>query len=163
MRAPSIRTDRARGVGLLAELAGRRFLAGSVGAYFLGFAVFGMIARRSNTVLYLVVTATLVGVFTFIHLKVGLSDGELRALALLGFFHLAGGLLQTGSDRILYNMPVGPYPLQIDRLVHAFGGGTLALVAWRMLRARAPDVDALFLVALAAMGATGLLAPRRWR
>lgn len=143
---------------LWGEIRRRRLLVGFVAIYYVGFAAFGVAAHRSNTGLYLVVTAALIVVFTQIHVRVCLSDRELRALAVLGFLHLAGGLVPAGGERILYNVGLAPYPLEVDRLVHAFGAALLTLVAWRMLRARVPSLDgvAIFLVALAGMGASAL-------
>jgi hypothetical protein len=89
---------------LWSEVSRQRLVVGFVAAYLAGFAAFGIVAHRSNTGLYLIVASGLVAVFTMIHVFVGLSSGELRALALLGFLHLAGGLIPAGGDRILYNV-----------------------------------------------------------
>lgn len=129
------------------------FAASSYGALM----TFGLLARRPNTVLYGCVMAALIAVLVGVHLRVGLPDRLLWALALLGLLHLAGGLIPLGEGRILYNLRLAPYPLKYDRLVHALGSTIMSLVAWRMLRPHLPVTDRVpgvfvLLVGLAGMG-----------
>jgi hypothetical protein len=141
------------------ELTRSRVLIICVSSYYLVAVVVGFLTGQSNTALYAVVTAALIGLFSWIHLRFGLSDELLWALAVLGAVHLAGGLIPTGADQILYNARLPIYPLQLDRLVHAYGTGVLTLVAWQVMRR---DVGALpigvaaTVAALAALGAAAL-------
>jgi hypothetical protein len=143
------------------EVGGHRGLVALVATYFVAFLAFGVMARRSNTVQYAIVTACLIALFTWIHVVVGLPDRLLWALALLGLFHLAGGLIPVGGDRILYNLPLRPHPLAVDRLVHAFGAAVVTLVGWQiprphLLPAMRTPWAALCLVGLAGMGACAI-------
>jgi hypothetical protein len=50
------------------------------------------------------------------------------------------------------------YPLEVDRVVHAFGAAVVTLVAWRVLRSRVSVLDGsvFVLVALAGLGVSAL-------
>ncbi len=122
-----------------------------------GGAIFlGVLARRPNTALYSSVIILLVAVFAGVHLWIGLPDRLLWALAILGLFHLAGGLIPLSDDRILYNLPLAPFPLQLDRLVHAFGSAVVALVAWHALRPNLVTSDRVPWAAVVLVGAAGM-------
>jgi hypothetical protein len=139
------------------ELVRCQVLVTFVASYYLIAVAAGSLTGQTNTALYAVVTAALIGLFSWIHLRFGLSDGSLWALAFLGALHLAGGLIPVGEDQILYNARFAIYPLQLDRLVHAYGAAVLTLVAWQVVRsetkARATGI-AVAVTALAALGAT---------
>lgn len=139
------------------ELVRRQVLVTFVASYYLIAVAAGVLTGQSNTALYAVVTAGLIGIFSWIHLRFGLSDGLLWALAFLGALHLAGGLIPVGEDQILYNARFAIYPLQLDRLVHAYGAAVLTLVAWQVLRHETkarPTGVTVAVTALAALGAT---------
>jgi hypothetical protein len=141
------------------ELLRCRVLVAFVTSYYLIAVFAGFLTGQSNTALYSIVTAALISLFSWIHLRYGLSDGLLWALAVLGALHLAGGLIPTGQDQILYNARFAIHPLQLDRLVHAYGTAVLTLIAWQVVRR---DTDALpvgaavAVTALAALGAAAL-------
>lgn len=135
-----------------------------VAAAYGGALLLGVLARRPNTALYSSVIILLVAVFAGVHLWIGLPDRLLWALAILGLFHLAGGLIPLSDDRILYNLPLAPFPLQLDRLVHAFGSAVVALVAWHALRPNLVTSDRVPWAAVVLVGAAGMgvRRSRRW-
>src|SRR5881409_381039 len=137
------------------ELVRSRVLVAFVATYYLFAVAAGFLTGQPNTVLYSVVTAVLIGLFTWIHLRSGLGDGLLWALAILGALHLAGGLIPTGGDQILYNVRLPIYPLQLDRLVHAYGTAVLTLVAWQVLRGEVDPKPTGLIVAVTALAALG--------
>jgi hypothetical protein len=128
-------------------------LVALVAVSYSGILFAGVLSRRSNTVLYGSVIMALIVAFGIVHLHVGLPDKLLWALALLGLLHLAGGLIPLGEGQILYNMPLGVFPLQVDRVVHAFGSAVVALVAWQAVRGHLIGARPIpWLVVLAGMG-----------
>lgn len=67
-------------------------------------------------------------------------------------------MIPIGEGRILYDLPLVLYPLQVDRLVHGFGSAIICLVAWEVLRSHLTATDrvpwsVVYLVALVGMGA----------
>lgn len=136
-------------------------LVAFVGAYIVGFGLFGALTGRPETPVYLIVMIAAVVLVLSIHERVGLSAATLWAFAVWGAAHMAGGLIPTGPNRVLYNTLIGPEPFQYDRFVHAFGYAIASVVAWKtILRhstpvARAPWGLAI-IAGLAGMG-VGLL------
>jgi hypothetical protein len=137
------------------ELVRCRTLVTFVAAYYVIAVVAGSLTGQSNTALYSVVTAALIGLFGWIHLRYGLSDRSLWALAVLGALHLAGGLIPIDGAQILYNARFPVYPLQLDRLVHAYGAAVLTLVCWQILRAETDSRPTGIVVAVTAFAALG--------
>jgi hypothetical protein len=142
---------------LRAEFTRHRRLVVSVVVTYAGALIAGLITHRSNAVLYGWVIAGLIAIFVNVHLRVNLPSRLLWALALLGLLHLAGGLIPLDEKRILYDLPLFPFPLQVDRLVHAFGSAAVALVVWETLKpylaaARPIPWFVVIVVGLAGMG-----------
>jgi hypothetical protein len=138
------------------QLSRRRPLVVFVAAYLVAWLVFGIVADRSNTVMYAGTIAVLIAIFTWLDVKVGLPGWLLWGLALLGFLHLAGGLVPVGDERILYNVQLPLHPLALDRLVHAYGAALMALVIWEVLRRDVADADPVPWSVLVAVGLAGM-------
>jgi hypothetical protein len=104
--------------------------------YVVGFLAYGLIAGSRLTIAY-AITIVLVGlIVSFAQATVRFSRGVLWALALWGFLHMAGGLIEF-TDAVLYNIAWGVPVVRYDRLVHAFGFGTTTAMCWQILRNRA--------------------------
>jgi Predicted membrane protein (DUF2238) len=87
---------------------------------------------------------------------VGFTTPLLWCLVAWAVLHMAGGLISTGTNRVLYNESLGIPGIHYDRLVHAFGFGTATVACWQALRryppAPVPTVGLVVLAALAGMG-----------
>jgi hypothetical protein len=117
----------------------------------------GFAANRPNTLLYGCVIVGLLTVFVILDIHVHLPTSLLWALAFLGLVHLVCGLVPLEGKQILYNLSLAPFPLQVDRLVHAFGSALLVLVVWETIRphvAVAPEAPwaVVIVLFLAGMG-----------
>ncbi len=88
---------------------------------------------------------------------VGFTTPLLWCMVAWATLHLAGGLVVTGSHRVLYNQPLGVPGIHYDRLVHAFGFGTATVACWQAVRRYPPaPVPTAGLVILAALAGLGL-------
>ena len=142
----------------------RPWLAGFVLAYLAFFTVLGVAVGAKLTFPYLVIVAALVVAVARLDARFDLGTPVLVALAVWGLAHIAGGVVQLGNDRILYNAVFWPDLIRYDRLVHALGFGSATLACAKVLRhwlpggpaqarfATAPTV----LVVLAGMGVGGI-------
>lgn len=105
-------------------------------AYLIGLATYGLIAGSRLTIAYAVTVVGLALVVASLQGGLRLSRGILWALAIWGFLHMAGGLIEF-TDAVLYNIDWGIPVVRFDRLVHAFGFGTTTALCWQVLRNRA--------------------------
>lgn len=100
--------------------------------YLLAFTAFGVVTTAPLTGPYaLVVGAGLIGVAAADR-RVGFSPFVLVGLCVWGAAHMAGGLVQLGDDRILYNARAAW--VRYDNAVHFFGFGVAGLACWEALR-----------------------------
>jgi hypothetical protein len=105
------------------------------------FGPYGYATGSTNTTTYML-TVT-VGVLVVRGLRrTPLPDALALALAAQAVLHLAGGLVNVGSD-VLYNASIGSFVtslqthvLQYDHLVHAFGSVVGTLTLWTLLAPR---------------------------
>jgi Predicted membrane protein (DUF2238) len=88
---------------------------------------------------------------------VGFTTPLLWCLVTWAVLHMAGGLISTGTNRVLYNESLGIPGIHFDRVVHAFGFGTATVACWQALRRYPPaPVPTVGLVVLAALAGLGL-------
>jgi hypothetical protein len=87
---------------------------------------------------------------------VGFTTPLLWCLVARAALHMAGGLISTGTNRVLYNESLGIPGIHYDRVVHAFGFGAATVACWQALRryppAPVPTVGLVILAALAGLG-----------
>jgi uncharacterized membrane protein YjdF len=140
-------------VGALRQTARRHPALGAVTlAYLVGFAVFGAATGAPLTVPYAVVVAAgLVGVAVADD-RARFSAGVLVGLCVWGAAHMAGGLVDLGGGRILYNATAAPW-LRYDNAVHFVGFGVAGVACWEAL-VRHVAVDGLGRRATAALVCT---------
>lgn len=108
---------------------------------------------------YIVVVALITVVVAIIHRRVELSHASLWALFVWAAVHMAGGMLPLPAPTgVLYNLWVIPGLLKYDQLVHAYGFGLTAWVAWQALRrvVRPGFERSIGVLAAAALAAAGL-------
>lgn len=83
---------------------------------------------------YIAVVALLMVIVTLIHRRYSLTLPMLWALWLWAALHMAGGLVPLPAPTgVLYNFWLIPGRLKFDQVVHAYGFGVTAWVAWRVL------------------------------
>ena len=88
---------------------------------------------------------------------VGFTTPLLWCLVAWAVLHMAGGLISTGTNRVLYNESLGIPGIHYDRVVHAFGFGTATVACWQALRRYPPaPVPTVGLVVVAALAGLGL-------
>jgi uncharacterized membrane protein YjdF len=88
---------------------------------------------------------------------VGFTTPLLWCLVAWAVLHMAGGLISTGTNRVLYNESLGIPGIHYDRVVHAFGFGAATVACWQALRRYPPaPVPTAGLVILAALAGVGL-------
>lgn len=125
---------------MLRTLRAHAGLVAFAGAYVVGFAVYGVLAKSPLTVSYVLTMVLAGGFVATVHGRVGFSRAVLWALGVWGLLHMAGGIVQLDDGRVLYNAALVPWPLQYDRLVHAFGFGTATIACWQALREKLAPV-----------------------
>lgn len=117
-------------------------LAGAVAAYIAAWCGYGVAAGSRNTGFY-------VGTVAAVALGVAAADARVRfsrlvltGLALWGFGHLAGGLVELAGpgDRILYNAVFLRWG-HFDNVVHFVGFGTAGIAVWEATRSWLPALD----------------------
>lgn len=128
------------GTGADARLLPLRPGEGPLAAY----AVFGLGAAAAlatgtggyEFLFYIAVVAAIMLVVWVVHRRVGLSRASLWALLAWATLHMAGGMLPLPAPTgVLYNLWLIPRVLKYDQLVHAYGFGVTAWVAWQVLGA----------------------------
>lgn len=108
-------------------------IAATVAAYLVGFVVFGMATGSRLTVPYgAMVAAGALGV-AYLDSRVGLTRTALVGLALWGAGHLAGGIVELGDGRILYNGLFTRW-VHFDNVVHFVAFGSSGMAAWEAMR-----------------------------
>ncbi len=108
---------------------------------------------------YIAVVAAIMFVVWVVHRRVGLSHASLWALFAWATLHMAGGMLPLPAPTgVLYNLWLIPRVLKYDQLIHAYGFGVTAWVAWQVLGAVVRPEARLSRVVLAAsaLSAMGL-------
>jgi hypothetical protein len=114
-------------------------LASVVGVYIVAWAVYGLVAGSRLAAPYIVIVAAVALAIAAADAKVHFSMLVLVGLAVWGFGHLAGGLvdLEGPGDRILYNAVFLRWG-HFDNVVHAIGFGTAGIGVWEATRAWLP-------------------------
>ena len=120
---------------------GRRHpvLSAVVTAYIVGWAVYGLVAGSRNAASYVVIVAVLALAIAAADTRVHFSLLVLVGLAIWGFGHLAGGLIELDGpgDRILYNGVFLRWG-HFDNVVHAIGFGIAGIAVWEAIRSWMP-------------------------
>jgi energy-coupling factor transporter transmembrane protein EcfT len=125
-------------------------------------------AGRSNGefMIYIGVLIVIFCFVAFLHWRIKLQTSSLWALALWGFWHMAGGLVPVpqswpieGDIRVLYSWWIIPDTLKYDHVIHAYGFGVTTWVCWQGMRAAVrpygqlrPTFGVLVLCVTAGMG-----------
>jgi len=110
-----------------------RLLTAFAFAYTAAFVAYGIATRARETFVYLAVIIIGMIVVSNLYAQVGLTTGVLWGLSIWGAAHMAGGLINRGTD-VLYNQKLWPEVIHYDRIVHAFGFGFGTIAAWQALR-----------------------------
>ena len=125
-------------------------------------ATFAILSGGTEFLFYIVVVAILMVVVTILHRRVRLAHSSLWALFAWAVLHMAGGMIPlphpiVKGGGVLYNFWPLPGLLRYDQLIHAYGFGITAWVAWQSLRTIVrPPYTSFGLLAAAAMVAAGL-------
>jgi hypothetical protein len=106
-----------------------------VAGYIVAWSAYGLIAGSRNTASYVVIVSVVALAVAAADARVHFSLLVLVGLAIWGFGHLAGGLvdLEGPGDRILYNAVFLRWG-HFDNVVHAIGFGTSGIAAWEATR-----------------------------
>lgn len=88
--------------------------------YIAGFGLWGAVNDNDLTAPYLLTMALALPMVLFFESRFALGPAVLRSLALLGFVHMAGALVQI-DGRSLYSLWIVGDVLRFDQLVHAAG------------------------------------------
>ncbi len=129
-----------------------------VGLLVAGFTVYGIAIDAHLAVPYaLVVTGGALTVAS-IHERVGLTSDALWGLALWATGHMAGGTIQLGGGRVLYNAWLLPHhALRYDQAVHVVGFGFATLVcAQALARWLAPNASRFGVGVITVMAGLGV-------
>jgi hypothetical protein len=126
-----------------------------VAAYVAVFLVYGLAIGASVTIPYAVLIAGGAVFVGWLEPPVGFSRLVLVGLTLWGFGHLAGGIVDIGDDRVLYNALIGGQ-LHFDNVVHFIGFGSAALLWWEATRPWLPALDGHLLGIWAAVWFAGM-------
>ncbi len=94
-----------------------------------GFGVYGLVARASLTIPYLVLVVALGAVVLRLDRSVAFSEVVAVGLTAWAVAHLAGGLIELDGDRVLYNAVLLPH-VRYDNVVHFVGFGVAGIAAW---------------------------------
>jgi hypothetical protein len=137
-----------------------RILVIVVAAYVAGFVVYGLAIGAAVTIPYALLIVGGAAFIAWVEPPGGFSRLVLVGVTLWAFGHLAGGIVDIGDDRVLYNALIGGQ-LHFDNIVHFIGFGSAALVWWEATRPWLPVLDGHLLgiwaaVWLAGMGAGAL-------
>jgi len=138
---------------------GERLLAGLSTTGLAAAAVLAVTSGGKEFLFYIAVVALImVGVF-LIHRRVNLSHASLWALFAWAVLHMLGGMwVLPSTGDVLYNFWLIPCFLKYDQLIHAYGFGITAWVAWQALCsiARPEFHGSAGLLSAAALAAMGL-------
>ena len=115
------------------KLERERALLGFFLVYYAALLAYGITTGNPQTVFYAVFIAIGVFVVARLYLRHGLSRLVLWGLALWGFMHMVGGLIEL-DGKVLYEHSLGAAQLRFDKFVHFFGFGFAALAAYELLR-----------------------------
>ncbi len=147
-------------VGLGGVVRRRPWLVAAVAAYLVGFTVFGLATGAPLAVPYFFVVLVLALVVGLLDARFDLGGPVLWSLAVWGAAHMAGGVISTGGDDVLYGERFVIDWIRYDRLVHAFGFGAATAacgkVVARYVAPRPITVGPAVLVLLAGMGVGGI-------
>ena len=118
----------------------------SLALFFFGYYVFliayGAAVRSTQTSFYAVFVIAAASVVAALYTRCRLSTPVLWGLALWGFGHMLGGIVEVGG-RAIYHHSLGWGELRFDKVVHFFGFGFATLAAYELLRGRvAPQARA---------------------
>ena len=132
-------------------------LAIVIGLALAGFGAFGFATGAKLTVPYLVIVGVGAVVVGHLDAQRPLSAAALVGLAVWGIGHLAGGIVDIGDDRILYNALL-PGRIHFDNVVHFIGFGSAGLACWDALRhyVALPRLASFLVAWIAAMGVGAL-------
>ncbi len=124
---------------MTSRLRALRPLIAFVIVYYLGFIALGLATGQPQVWFYAGFVGVLIVVVALWGSRVQFSRLVLWGLAIWGLIHMAGGLVELSSDRVLYNVQLLPF-LRFDQLVHVFGFGIAGLAFYEWQRPRlAPE------------------------
>lgn len=103
-------------------------------AYYVTFLAIGFATGNDQTPFYALFLAIAAAVVARIHARHPLSSLTLWLLAVWGFAHMAGGLVELG-DEVIYERSLGTGQLRFDKVVHFFGFGAATLASYEVLSA----------------------------
>ena len=109
--------------------------------YYVAFLIYGAVNGASQTIFYAVFIGG--GALLVAHLdgRANLSSIVLWGLAIWGFAHMLGGLVEIGGEAI-YERSWGGGEFRFDKVVHFFGFGMATLTGYELIRKRlAPDAE----------------------
>ena len=139
-----------RGVDLMAEIVRNRpGLAGFFFSYYVLLLGYGVVTAASQAVFYAVFLAGAAALVAWMYSAVRLSSLVLWGLALWGFAHMVGGLVEIEGE-VVYEHSLGGGQLRFDKVVHFFGFGFATLAAYVMVRQAVGPVAPARRVALTA-------------
>ena len=118
-------------------------------AYYLGLIVYGIVTGASQTIFYAVFVGGGAVLVLRLYAKYSLSRLVLWGLAVWGFAHMAGGLIEIGGE-VVYQHSLGGGQMRFDKVVHFFGFGFATRAAFELLRQTIGRTAAAGGVALAA-------------
>ena len=101
-------------------------------AYYAGFLIYGALNGTAQTMFYAVFIGGGALLVAYLDGKHDLSAIVLWGLAIWGFAHMLGGLVEIGGEAI-YERSWGGGELRFDKVVHFFGFGMATLAAYELL------------------------------
>jgi hypothetical protein len=122
-------------MSLRAAVRRHRALVSGMGAVVVGFLAYGVAIGSDSAIAYPVIVTLGGALVAAVEPPGGYSRVVLAGLSLWAVGHLAGGIVDIGDDRVLYNA-VLPGRLHFDNVVHFVGFGAAGLTWFEAVRPR---------------------------